>query len=269
MDYTLPETKLIKIIAEEKDNTARFIIEPLSPGYGVTIGNSLRRVLLSSLEGAAVSRIKIEGITHEFTAVNNMREDVVDLILNLKALRLKLHNPDGATIKLTKKGPGEVKAKDFAANPEVEIIDPEHYLGTLEKGATLTLEARVLRGKGYVPAEQQVFEKVPLGEILIDSIYTPVKKVHFEVQNTRVGGATNYDKLSLEITTDGSLTPKEALAKSANILLEHFEIIRLIVPTGQEEKSPGSSDSKTKSRTRVRTKKAAKTPFTKSKSAKK
>lgn len=253
MSYTLPETQLIKITAEEKNETGRFVIEPLSPGYGVTLGNSLRRVLLSSLEGAAVSAIKIDGVTHEFASLDNMREDIVDLILNLKTLRLKLHNSEGAVLKLDKKGPSEIHAKDFVKNPDVEIIDPEHYLGMLEKGGNLSLEARVTRGRGYVPAENQTEEKLPLGEILIDSIYTPVKKVHYEVENTRVEGMTNFDKLTVDITTDGSVSPKEALAKSATILVEHLEIVKDIHP---DEATAAAVTKKTvKSATKTKTEK--------------
>lgn len=226
MIYTLPETALMKIeTVNEDDRAGSYIIEPLSPGYGVTLGNSLRRVLFSSLAGSAISTVQIEGATHEFTTLPGMHEDVVELILNLKTLRIKLHTDEPATIHLEAKGPGEVRAKDFTGNSSVTIVDPEHYLATLDKQGKLSLDIMIERGRGYVPTEQKRHEQRALGTISVDSIFTPVKKVHYEVENTRVGDKTNFDKLTLDITTDGTIHPREALRQAAQILLEHAQII--------------------------------------------
>jgi DNA-directed RNA polymerase subunit alpha len=226
MIYTLPETELMKIVTQsEDDRTGTYIIEPLSPGYGVTLGNSLRRVLFSSLAGTAVSSVQIEGATHEFTTIPGMHEDVVELILNLKTLRIKLHTDEPVVLHLEAKGPGEIYAKDFTANASVTIVDQDHYLATLDKAGKLSLDLTVERGRGYVPTEQKRHEQRALGTISVDSIYTPVKKVHYEVENTRVGDKTNFDKLTLDITTDGTIHPREALRQAAQILLEHAQVI--------------------------------------------
>lgn len=226
MVYTLPETELMQIEASsEDDRNGSYVFEPLSPGYGVTLGNSLRRVLFSSLEGSAVSAVTIDGVTHEFTTIPGMHEDVVELILNLKTLRVKLHGDEAATLRLEAKGPGPVRAKDFTGNAQVTVVDPDHYLAALDKGGKLVLEVVVERGRGYIPTEQKRHEQRPLGMISVDSIFTPVKKVHYEVENTRVGGMTNFDKLTLDITTDGTIHPREALMQAARILEEHFAIV--------------------------------------------
>jgi len=226
MVYTLPEAELIKIKTIEKvDNRGVFEIEPLSPGYGVTIGNSLRRILLSSLEGAAITSIKIEGVTHQFSTIPKVKEDVVEIILNLKTLRFGLDSNDPVTLKLKVKGPKEVKADDFAPNALCKVVNTDAYIASVSKGGTLNMEVTVVRGRGYVPVEKRKDEKMPIGTISVDSIFTPVKKVHYEVENTRVGGMTNFDKLTLEITTDGSIDPEAALGKSAKILVEHFSLI--------------------------------------------
>lgn len=226
MEFILPETNLLQIKESEGEtNEANFIIEPLSPGYGVTIGNSLRRVLLSSLTGAAISSIRIDGVTHEFSTIPGIKEDVVELILNLKSLRLKLHGDEPTTIILEAKKGGVVTAKDFKANPLVEIIDPDYPIATLDTNGKLFLEAYIERGRGYMPTELKKDQKMPLGTISIDSVFTPVKKVHYEIENTRVGRMTNFDKLTMTITTDGSITPTEALEQSSKILVEHFGLI--------------------------------------------
>lgn len=233
----LPETELMKIeVRSETDRAGHYVIGPLAPGYGVTIGNSLRRVLLSSLEGSAISAVRIEGVTHEFATLPGMIEDVVAFILNLKTLRVKLLSDEPATIRLIAKGRGEVRASQFAANPDVEIVDPEHYLATLDKAGKLELEAVVERGRGYVPTEQKQDQNRPLGTISIDSIFTPVKKVHYDVEHTRVGGITNFDNLILEVATDGTVHPRDALRQAAQILVEHLGIVTALsdVPTGKK-----------------------------------
>lgn len=226
MAYVLPETELMEVRAtSDAPNHAQFVIEPLSPGYGVTIGNALRRVLLSSLEGSAITSVKIDGATHEFATLPGMTEDVVTLILNLKALRLQLQGSDPVTLELQAKGPGPVTAAAFKKNARVMIPDPSHYLATLDKGGKLTLEVTVERGRGYLPVEQRKNEQRPLGSIAVDAVFTPIKKVHYEVENTRVGGMTNFDKVILDLTTDETIEPRAAFAQAAVILNDHFSIL--------------------------------------------
>jgi DNA-directed RNA polymerase subunit alpha len=227
MEYILPETNLLQIKTMEKiaDN-GTFVIEPLSPGYGVTLANAMRRVLLSSLEGAAITSVKIEGATHEFTTVPGVKEDVVEIILNLKTLRFKLHQDEPVVLKLAVKGPKTVTAADFSANSACEIVNKDVFLATLDKTSKLEMEITVEKGRGYVPVERRGEEKMPLGTIAVDSIFTPVKKVHYEVENTRVGGMTNFDKITLEVSTDGSIDPEEALNRATGILVEHFSLIQ-------------------------------------------
>ena len=226
MDYTLPDTNLVEIkTMEQVANRGIFEIGPLSPGYGVTLGNSLRRVLLSSLEGAAITSVKIEGATHQFSTLPKVTEDVVEIILNLKTLRFISKSEDPVTLKLNAKGPKNVTAQDFTENSNCQIVNTEAHLATIGKGGSINMEIIVVKGRGYVPVEKRKDEKLPIGTISVDSIFTPVKKVHYEVENTRVGGMTNFDKLTMEITTDGSLDPDEALQTAAKILLEHFSLI--------------------------------------------
>lgn len=226
MDYTLPETSLIQIKTLEKlENRGTFTIEPLSPGYGVTIGNSLRRVLLSSLEGSAITAVKIAGVTHQFSTIPGVKEDVVEIVLNLKTLRFRYQSHEPITLKLAARGPKEVKAADFSENPNCEIANKDVHLVTLGKTAKLEMEITVQRGRGYVPVEKRKDEKLPIGTMAVDSIFTPVKKVHFDVENTRVGEATDFDRLTMEVTTDGSVDPSEALGRAARILVEHFSLV--------------------------------------------
>ena len=227
MDYILPETNLVQIKTMEKlGNSGLFVIEPLSPGYGVTLGNSLRRVLLSSLGGAAITSVKIDGVTHEFTTLPNVREDVVEIILNLKSLRFKMMTDEPVTMKLSVKGPKEVKASDFDKNSSCEVVDQDAFIASVGKSGKLSLEVVVEKGRGYVPVERRKDEQLPLGTIAVDSVFTPVKKIHYEVENTRVGGVTNFDKLTLEISTDGSIDPEEALGKATGILVEHLTLMQ-------------------------------------------
>lgn len=224
--FILPETELIKAKYTSTDkNTSTFVIEPLLPGYGMTIGNALRRVLLSSLTGAAITSVKIEGVAHEFSTIKGVKEDVVELILNFKALKVQLYGNEPTTVKLNKKGPGEVKVQDFAKNAQVEFADPNFVIANLDKDASLKLEVTVEKGRGYVPIERRKDEKTPLGTIAIDSIFTPIKYVHYEVENTRVGGMTNFDKLTIDIATDGTIDAQESLLTAIGILQEHFNSI--------------------------------------------
>lgn len=209
----------------ETRNYGKFIISPLERGYGVTLGNSLRRVLLSSLEGAAVTSIRISDILHEFTDIPGVREDVMQVILQIKQLRLKLNGADSARMLLEVRGEGTVTAADIITPPEVEIVNPELYLFTVDDPKTyLTIDFVVERGRGYSPAEERS-GTLPIGELPVDAIFSPVKKVNWEVTSARVGQSTNYDKLIMEIWTDGTLSPERALSSAAMILIEHLRLI--------------------------------------------
>jgi len=209
----------------ETRNYGKFIISPLERGYGVTLGNSLRRVLLSSLEGAAVTSIRISDILHEFTDIPGVREDVMQVILQIKQLRLKLNGVDNARMLLEVRGEGTVTAADIIAPPEVEIVNPELYLFTVDDPkAYLTIDFVVERGRGYSPAEERS-GSLPIGELPVDAIFSPVKKVNWEVASARVGQSTNYDKLIMEIWTDGTISPERALSSAALILIEHLRLI--------------------------------------------
>lgn len=239
MTYILPDTELltIKQVAEQ-ENRATFEIEPLSPGYGITVGNSLRRILLSSIEGAAITSVRIDGATHEFTTLPGVREDIVTVLLNLKQLRLRLHGDEPANLILQKKGPGTVTASAFKPNAAIEFINPDHVIATLDKGATLSLEVEVRKGRGYSSTESRRDEKLPLGTIAIDSIFSPVVRVNYTIEHTRVGNITNYDKLVMTITTDGSVSPHTVLQTAAKIAVEYFSIIADIhrpLPTDTED----------------------------------
>jgi len=202
----------------------KFTAEPFERGFGTTVGNSLRRVLLSSLTGAAVTTVRIEGVLHEFSTIPGVTEDVTAIVLNVKTLRLKLHTDKPKTIRLRKKGPGEAKASDIIHDADVVILNGDLHLATLDKEATLDMEMVVKPGRGYVPAERNKEEGLPIGVIAVDSIYSPVKRVNFQVENARVGRVTDYDKLILEIWTDGSLIPQDALSAAAGILRDHLDI---------------------------------------------
>jgi len=215
----LPKTVDIK---RRSDAEADIIIEPCYPGYGTTIGNALRRVLLSSMQGAAITYVQIKGITHEFTSLPHVKEDIVELMLNLKGIRVKLH-ADEADIELHVKGEKTAKAKDIKANSDVEVINGDHVIATLtDKDATLDMTLHVEKGKGYVPVEMQKAEGRELGTIALDAIFTPIKNVNYSVEHVRVGEITNFDRLTLSITTDGSLSPEDAFQASSTVLLEHF-----------------------------------------------
>jgi len=250
--YLLPETELIKITSKSADgNAATFVIEPLSPGYGVTVGNALRRVMLASLEGSAVSSVKIDGVNHEFTSLENMREDIVEFILNLKGLPVRMQTDDPTTITLDVKGPKNVTAKDIRLSSDVEIIDPNYPLATLIKGGSLKAEIVIEKGRGFVPSEKKTEEKTPLGTVMLDSTYTPIKKVHYEVENTRVGSITNFDKLTFDITTNGSISPNEAIKNACQILIDHFSLITTDIPD-TEKQAPKAKKKTTKAKKTVK-----------------
>ncbi|ABB15056.1 DNA-directed RNA polymerase subunit alpha [Carboxydothermus hydrogenoformans] len=214
-----------KIETEElNDRYGRFVIEPLERGYGITLGNSMRRILLSSLPGAAVTSIKIEGVLHEFSTVPGVVEDVTEIILNIKNLTLKLHGDEEQVLRIEAEGEGVITAKDIIAPPEVEILNPDLVIAHIAEGGRLFMEMTVARGRGYVPAERNKKGEHVIGVIPVDSIFSPVLKVNFQVENTRVGQITDYDKLTLEVWTDGSIRPDEAVSLAARIMVEHLQL---------------------------------------------
>jgi DNA-directed RNA polymerase subunit alpha len=222
----IPLPKAPKIIKKEK-NKATFEIEALYPGYGVTIGNALRRVLLSSLEGAAVTQMKIKGVPHEFTTIPGVLEDVVTIMLNLKQLRFKMigEEPQRATLKI--KGEKEVKGADFELPAQLELVNPDCHIATLtSKNAKLEMEILVEKGVGYLPRERKRKEKLEIGVIPVDAIFTPVKRVAMRTENMRVGERTDFDRLFLEIETDGTITPEEAFLKACEILINQFSFLK-------------------------------------------
>lgn len=223
----VPLPKTFKFIKEDKLGQSIFILEPCYPGYGVTIGNAMRRILLSSLPGAAVTAVKIKGIDHEFSTLPNVKEDLVEIILNLKQLYLKSHSADPIRLILKVKGDREVTAAQITKNEQVEVANPELHIATLDgKNAELEMELAVEQGRGYVPVEAREDEKLEIGMIAIDAIFTPVRNVNFQVENVRVGKMTNYDKLTLYITTNGTVTAAEALDQAAKIAVDHFQLLR-------------------------------------------
>jgi DNA-directed RNA polymerase subunit alpha len=222
--FPLPTT-----FSEEKSakTEGTFVLEPCYPGYGVTIGNALRRVLLSSLPGVAITSVKIDGVDHEFTGLEGVKEDVVNILLNLKMLRFALEGAEEATVSLSAKGKKTVTGKDFEKNAQVEVLTPDQQIATLtDDAATFNLEATIERGRGYVPVESQE-EQREIGRVAVDAIFTPVRNVNYTVEHVRVGKMTNFDRLTMHITTDGSLTPREALDRSAGVLVDHFSLLTL------------------------------------------
>ncbi len=222
----------------------KFVAEPFERGFGITIGNSLRRILLSSLQGAAITSVKIDGVLHEFSTIPGVKEDVTEIILNLKEVRLKLHTEGPKTIRVKTEGAKVLKAGDIVAGDAVEILNPEHYIATLSRDGKLSVEMVVKMGRGYVPAERNKEESQPIGTIPIDAIFSPIKKVNYTVTNARVGQITDYDKLTLELWTDGSLNPEEAVAHAAKILKDQLSIFytfeeeeetEIAIPEDQEE----------------------------------
>jgi DNA-directed RNA polymerase subunit alpha len=233
-------------VEPEKDTLSpvygKFTAEAFERGFGTTIGNSLRRVLLSSLTGAGVTTVRIEGVLHEFSTIPGVTEDVTGIILNVKSLRFKLHTDKAKTIRLRKKGPGEAKASDIIHDADISILNPDLHIATLDKEATLDMEMVVKPGRGYVPAERNKEEGLPIGVLAVDSIYSPVKRVNFHVENARVGRITDYDKLTLEIWTDGSLSPRDALSEAASIFREHLDIFIHPESTGEAKSDQRKDD---------------------------
>ena len=213
----------------------KFTAEPFERGLGITIGNSLRRILLSSLQGAAITSVKIDGVLHEFSTIPGTKEDMTEIILNLKEVRLKLHTEGPKTIRIKTEGPKVLKAGDILTGDAVEILNPDHYIATLSRDGKLSMEMLVKMGRGYVPAERNKEENQPVGTIPMDAIFSPTKKVNYTVTNARVGQITDYDKLTLEVWTDGSLNPEEAIAHSAKILKDQLSIFITFEEEEEEE----------------------------------
>ncbi len=218
----LPELKTVN----EDGNKATFAIEPLHSGYGMTLGNSLRRVILSSLGGAAVTAVKIDSVAHEFSVIEGVKEDVVEIILNLKRLRFRVYSDEPQFLILTANGQGEVTAAQIKTTSDVEIVNPDQVIATLDNSKTkIGMEIKVEKGRGYVPVENREAEKLEVGMIAVDALYSPVQRVRYNVENTRVGQMTDLDRLVMEIETDGTITPQDAIRQAAELLVEHFHVI--------------------------------------------
>ncbi len=219
------EKPKVELVEQNEDNTyGKFVAEPLERGYGITLGNALRRIMLSSLPGAAVTSIKIEGILHEFSTIPGMKEDVTEIVLNLKELSIKLHTDEPKTIRIEKEGEGVITAGDIIADSDVEILNPDMHIATLDHDSRFFMEINVSKGRGYVPAENNKSDELAIGVIPVDSIFTPVKNVSYFVENTRVGQVTDFDKLIIEMDTDGSINPEEAISLAAKVMNEHLNL---------------------------------------------
>lgn len=220
----IEKPKIECVEATEDGVYGKFVIEPLERGYGITLGNALRRILLSSLPGAAANSIKIDGVLHEFSTVTGVKEDVTELILNIKSLAIKMDSEGPSIVRIDAEGEGEVTAADIITGGDVEIINKDQHIATLDADGKLHMEINVTKGRGYVTQNRNKSDDMPISTIAIDSIYTPVKRVNFVVENTRVGQITDYDKLTLEVWTNGTIRPDEAISLSAKILIEHFKL---------------------------------------------
>jgi len=219
------EKPVIEIVDKKDDDTyGRFVIEPLERGYGTTLGNSLRRIMLSSLPGVAVTSVKIEGVLHEFSTIPGVKEDVIEILLNLKGLAAEIYTDEPKVIYIEASEEGEITAGDIIADSDVDIFNPEMHIATLSKGSTLNMEMRIEKGRGYVAADKNKYPGMPIGTIPMDSIFSPIIKVNFLVENTRVGQITDFDKLTIDIWTDGTTTPEEALSLAAKVLSEHLNL---------------------------------------------
>jgi DNA-directed RNA polymerase subunit alpha len=238
LDIAMPKIEVV----QAAENYGRFKIEPLDPGYGHTLGNALRRVLLSSIPGSAITKIKIDGVYHEFSTISGVKEDVTEIVLNVKGVRLRSYAERPVKVLLTKQGPGVVRASDIDSPSNVELVNPNHYICTLDADdARLEIEMTVERGRGYLPADQR--DALPIGEIPVDAIFTPVPKVNYVVENTRIGQATDFDRLLIEIWTDGTIKAGDALSHAAQVLVQYSQTIadfnRLTTDLEQPTVGPG------------------------------
>jgi DNA-directed RNA polymerase subunit alpha len=230
----IEKPKVENVEISENGTYGKFVVEPLERGFGTTLGNSLRRVLLSSLPGAAATSVQIDGVLHEFSTIEGVYEDTTQIILNLKKLSLKIHSDEIKTLEIDVEGEGVITAADIRHDSDVEILNPDLHIATLAEGARLYMKISAERGRGYVPADGNKRDDHPIGVIAIDSIYTPVSRVNYHVTNTRVGQVTNYDKLTLEVWTNGSLRPEEAVSLGAKILSEHLNLFVTLTDEAQE-----------------------------------
>lgn len=248
----IPLPQKPKIIQKE-GNRAVFEIEGCYPGYGVTLGNAVRRVLLSSLPGASITGVKVKGVQHEFSTIPGITEDAIQIILNLKQVRLKLHSDEPVTLFLSAKGQREVKAGDIKTTSEVEVINKDAHIATLtEKKAELEIEIKVEKGLGFVPVERRKKEKLEIGLIAIDAIFTPIKKANFEVENMRVGEQTDFNRLKIEIETDGSISPEQAFKEAAEILVNQFNLFLELEIEGEKEiEAPKGKEAINASKTKI------------------
>jgi DNA-directed RNA polymerase subunit alpha len=222
----------------QTDQYGRFYAQPFERGFATTVGNALRRVLLSSIEGAAVTAVRVEGVLHEFSPIPGAMEDTTDLILNLKRIPLKMHVDHPKTLLLRTSEPGEVRAKHITPDPDVEILDPEAHVATLGSGSTLAVEMRVKQGRGYVSADKNFDEDLSIGWIPLDSVHSPVKKVNYFVDQARVGQATDYEKLTLEVWANGAVTPRDAVGLAAKLMKDHLQIFINIEEEDEETEGP-------------------------------
>lgn len=238
-DIQLPNIKTVK----EDGNRATFAIEPLYSGYGMTLGNSLRRVILSSLGGAAVTAVKIDNVAHEFSTIDGVKEDVVEIILNLKKLRFRVYSDEPQYIILTKKGKGSVTAADIKTNSDIEVVNTDQHIAMIDNDkAQIGMEIKVEKGRGYIPVESRENEKLEVGMIAVDALYSPVRRVRYNVENTRVGQVTDLDRLVLEVETDGSISPMDAVTQASEILVRHFSVVSgQTAPVGDAQEIPEDS----------------------------
>ena len=234
---------------DDQNNYGRFVVEPLERGYGTTLGNALRRILLSSLPGAAITNVKFDGALHEFSNLPGVLEDTIEIILNLKAISLKIHSDEPQTLVIDSDKAGAVKAKDIKAPSDVEILNGEQHICTLEESARLYMEMTAINGRGYVPAERNKLPQQPIGVIPVDSMFSPIRRVNYHVENTRVGQITDYDKLTIELWTDGSIRPDESVSLAAKILNTHIALF--VNLTEQVDEVEIASDRQEEDRMRI------------------
>ena len=249
MMIEIEKPKIEFVESDEQNNYGCFIVEPLERGYGTTLGNALRRILLSSLPGAAITSVKFDGALHEFSSLPGVLEDTIEIILNLKAVSLKIHTTEPQNLVIDIDKAGAVRAKDISVPSDVEVLNEDHYICTLEENARLYMEMVAENGRGYVPAERNKQAQQPIGVIPVDSMFSPIRKVNFKVENTRVGQVTDFDKLTLEIWTDGSIAPDEAVSLAAKVLNTHISLF--VNLTEKVDEVEIASDSKEEDRERI------------------
>lgn len=249
MEITKPRIDTANLSADGR--YGKFVVEPLERGFGTTLGNSLRRVLLSSLPGVAVTSIKIDGVVHEFSTIEGVKEDVTEIVLNVKGITAKLYSDTPKTVRIEASGEGEVTAGSIQQDAEIEVLNPDWHIATLADGASLIMELVFDKGRGYVPAEhnKQAAEQASLSALPVDSIYTPVLKVNYTVENTRVGQTTDYDKLTLEVWTDGTISAQEAVSLAARIMTEHLNLFVTLSQEAMEAEIMVEKDDKGKEKT--------------------